>query len=165
MSGYESASVCKCMCQLKLIIQKQDLINFLGKYWSEVLCWGLGRGRCALFSGIFLPPVLNARLPAEVISGSRIKSERGFAAIFYPLELRPHVICLFASTRPMCAPVLHKCVFIDCHSTVVFVHLLLLRPLDNDLHIVREMTLCSHLPKKYVCMLQEQFIFECPIVV
>lgn len=50
---------------------------------------GFGKGtRCgALFSGIFLPPLLNARLPAEVISGGRIKSERGFAAIFYPLEV------------------------------------------------------------------------------
>lgn len=66
----------------------------------------------------------------------------------------------------VCAPVLHKCVFIDCHCTVVFVRLLLLRPLDNDLHIAREMTLlCSHLPKKYVCMLRGQFIFAHPTVV
>lgn len=51
------------------------------------------RGRGVLFSEIFLPPVLNARLPAKVISGGRIKSESGFAVIFYPIELRLNVIC------------------------------------------------------------------------
>lgn len=61
------------------------------------------------YAVIFLPPVLNARLAAEVILGGRIKSERGFAAIFYPLELRPHVIC------PVC---FHK-VYAECVRTCV----------------------------------------------